>query len=375
MKTKKSAIKKTNPHSKYSPSMLEHLEVCPGYEKESGDNIFSLEGEMMHKACETGKLDKLDPEQLGCVQKCLDYIFNLTSADRKLFMDKKEVRLDVEGMTWGTADRLIVHQDGSASLVDFKFGRNPVDDAETNLQGWCYALGTFYKFPKIKTLVVHFLLPRRDEISTAEFARNSELATQIRLRIKTVIARRKEYEARPSDDMLNARIANCLYCGAKAKCQKLHSIAFKIAQKYDETFDIPEEVHSSQIQDPNEMAKAKAIANVMDRWAGSVSEHALQMVLSGTEIPGWELKTRMGRLRIQDAAAAFTAVKNLFNGITLEEFVCATSVSKSALDKFVSDRAEKGEKSRSVQELNEALIETGIGVRDPDTNYLSRIKG
>lgn len=380
--TKKAApapVKSKNPHADYAPSMLEHLEVCAGYEKESGDNIFSLEGQMLHAVCE-GKTppQPLNAEQDSCVQMCMGYVSTLidTKESKEIRLSKhlKEVKLDMEGMTWGTADRLLIWGDGSADLIDFKFGRNSVDAAETNLQGWCYALGAMFGFPQIKSIEIHFLLPRRDEVTTHSFERGGKFEEQVRLRISTIIARRKLYEKTRPAAMLKPCPSNCIYCGAKATCQMMHSIAFRIAKKYDETFDIPSEVHSSQIQDPKEMAKAKAIAVVMDRWAGSVTEHALQMVLLGTEIPGWEIKHRAGKLRIQDAAAAFTAIKTLFNGVTLEEFISATSVSKSALDEFVSSRAEKGQKAKSVQELNEALIETGIGVRDPDTTYLGRVK-
>lgn len=369
-KMKKTSKKNENLHAKYSPSMLEHLEVCPGYEKESGDNAFSLEGTLLHKACQTGRLAGLDTEQASVVRQCLDYVDGLKRKDTKA--DKREIKLDVAGYTWGTADRLLVHGDNSADLVDFKFGRNSVDDAETNLQGWCYARGVFHQFPKILEVRVHFLLPRRDEISTATFTR--DMVPDIDLRITAVIERRKYFEASKLEGMLNPRPVNCLYCGAKATCQNLHEIAFRIAKKYDETFDIPEEVHSSQIQDPREMAKAKAIAVVMKSWAGSVDEHALQMVLNGTELPGWEMASRQGKLKIQDAMAAFSAVKAMIPEVSLEEFVAYVSVTKTGLEEMVTARAQHGEKASSVRTLNENLIEMGVGTRDPDTNYLRRIK-
>jgi hypothetical protein len=41
---------------------------------------------------------------------------------------------------------------------------------------------------------------------------------------------------------------------------------------------------------------------------------------------------------------------------------------------MVTARAQHGEKASSVRTLNENLIEMGVGTRDPDTNYLRRIK-
>ena len=76
------------------------------------------------------------------------------------------------GLTFGTLDYLLIHPRLScADVVDFKFGRNAVPDAEVNAQIQAYVLGVFEKFPGLQIDQAHILLPRRDEVSTATYSR------------------------------------------------------------------------------------------------------------------------------------------------------------------------------------------------------------
>ena len=53
----------------------------------------------------------------------------------------RELKLNImNGLTFGTADIVMVKGD-RAIIGDAKFGWNPVEDAEKNLQGWAYAIG------------------------------------------------------------------------------------------------------------------------------------------------------------------------------------------------------------------------------------------
>lgn len=62
----------------------------------------------------------------------------------------KELKLSIlNGLTFGTADLVMVKGD-RAIIGDAKFGWNPVEDAEVNLQGWAYAIGVFEKYPEVQ---------------------------------------------------------------------------------------------------------------------------------------------------------------------------------------------------------------------------------
>lgn len=359
-----------NDHAKYPPSKLRNLELCVGYENDNTPNVAASEGTLMHKACETGDLSSLDEEQTEAVQKCTSYVQRLVQPTTRKKLH--EVRLNVAGYTWGTADCILIQREGRADVVDFKFGRNSVDDAESNIQGWCYAVGVFYNFSDVDSIAIHFLLPRRDEVSQHTFTR-ADYENMV-LRISTIIARRRAYEDKPDPEKLTPIPANCLYCARKAECTRLHAIALRYAGGYDVTFEIPPEFHPSNIQDPRQMAVLLPAAQVMERWAKSVKEHSTQMVLNGTEIPGQRLVSRQGAVEIRDAQAAFDSARALLPDLTLEEFVSIVKVSKSDLEELVRDKSPRGQKQRNSELLTETLIGNGIGVRGATVNYLTKIR-
>ena len=90
----------------------------------------------------------------------------------------------MENKIFGTVDRVII-KGTHVDLVDFKFGRGEIDDAEINIQGQAYLLGVMDKFPLLQTATVHFIIPRRDEVLTANYKRTD--MEGIRLRINLIV--------------------------------------------------------------------------------------------------------------------------------------------------------------------------------------------
>jgi hypothetical protein len=355
------------PHAEHSPSSLALKEVCPGYRSDSTPSVASEEGTRCHLALETGNDDGLDDEQLQVVGMCRDYAASI-EADARVHgevMIMREVKLEIASrLTFGTADLVMVSAKGTvADLIDFKFGRNPVADAEENVQMQCYALGVLEKFPDVQTVNVHILLPRRDEVSTARYTRADEF--RLRLRIETIIARASlpEPELRPTD--------GCLYCRKKATCPALHNHALKLASGYSDELVLPEEVRPSHITDPSVMARALQVARVMEKWCESVRHHALKMRLSGVEIPRHELRTRSGNRKINDALAAWGVVRDR---VEPDRFIACCDVSLTKLEDAVAANAPRGGKAKAKHELCEALAAVGAYEAGGESTFLTRTR-
>ena len=355
------------PHAEHSPSSLALKEVCPGYRSDSTPSVASEEGTRCHLALETGNDDGLDDEQLQVVSMCRDYAASI-EADARVHgevMIMREVKLEIASrLTFGTADLVMVSAKGTvADLIDFKFGRNPVADAEENVQMQCYALGVLEKFPDVQTVNVHILLPRRDEVSTARYTRADE--SRLRLRIETIIARASlpEPELRPTD--------GCLYCRKKATCAALHNHALKLASGYSDELVLPEEVRPSHITDPSVMARALQVARVMEKWCESVRHHALKMRLSGVEIPRHELRTRSGNRKINDALAAWGVVRDR---VEPDRFIACCDVSLTKLEDAVAANAPRGGKAKAKHELCEALAAVGAYEAGGESTFLTRTR-
>jgi len=208
--------------------------------------------------------------------------------------------------------------------------------------------------------------PRLDVVSTHVFTRDD--MDRIELRVETIIARAKadlEDQEMPTEE-------GCLYCSRKATCSALHKLALPIHNEYkkDELTIIPE-YHASQISDPNVMARAMALATIMEEWAGSVKFHANQMRReTGVEIPGYVWTSRKGDSVVNNAALVkFTADEF---GLTDEDMVSAMSLSLSKLAEKIGERAPTGKKKARIEAFKNSLIDSGAIEFKPDTFFLRR---
>jgi len=327
---------------------------------------------MMHKALETGDLKGLNEEQSRCVNMVSELF-----ASMKEELDKpdtttevhQELRLAIMGLTFGTADLVLVNG-AYAKIGDAKFGWNPVEDAETNLQGWAYATGVYEKWPSVDYVEVVFAQPRLDSISRAHFYRKADLE-RMKLRIAAVIARAKDHK--PED--LKPSEFSCLYCGAKATCTALHKKALVISSKFVELApdkELLDIYNPDQLATPELRGKAEILRRILEPWCEKVSKENLKHVLeTGEEIPGFEVKSRAGRRSVSDPQITWELVKDR---MTPEEFAGVTEVSVAQLLKAYSDKAPRGSKEKLKQEIEDRLTDAGILQGGDEIRYLQRIK-
>jgi hypothetical protein len=93
--------------------------------------------------------------------------------------------------TAGYCDFAAISEDGTrAELVDHKFGRNAVTNADQNLQGIAYMLGLKKRFPGLKTCTVRFIMPHIDHESEHTFDISNP--DSYHLRVRTVVCRAVE---------------------------------------------------------------------------------------------------------------------------------------------------------------------------------------
>ena len=352
-------------------SGLKYAEICPGFSNDSdGDTLAADEGKLLHKACETGDLTGLTDEQKEQVEKCLGFIAPMVvGADRDL--REQEMRVPIINRR-GIVDRLIV-KNRTAYAIDWKFGRNPVDDAEINNQGQAYALALLKGMPDIERVVVLFVSPRCNDISKGEFTQVD--VPRLETRIMTILARRAAVFEEAREDLLNPTDEICRYCGNRGTCPALYSKALVVAQNYADTqLDIPPKFHPSTWTTPEEHSIGRRLALVLEKWVESVKSHNLQFVMdAGQTIPGFEMKTKSGKREIRDTLAAYAALKD---DLTVEEFLAACGpVSMTKLEEAVAARAKRGEKSKRKEALYERLTDMGILETGRDVYYLARVRG
>lgn len=348
-------------HARYSPSTYGSREACRGWtpDKDASEvgKAAGYRGTAIHKAIEREDISRLhDADDIECAKKCISFIKNRLSK-LKIPRHLREVEVSVLDQ-FGFVDDLIISEN-YAEMTDYKTGWRPVVDAEENPQMQGYALGIFKKFPEIETLQVNLLMPRQDEISEATYTRASDymrLKDRIFKIIEGAKAADRLFESNSFEELMKILVPssnNCEYCGRKAICPALNSLALTVAKRYDPELLIPAHLHGSNITDPEMMATALQIAPVLEKWSSGVRKAAIDMrIHDGKEIPGYELGERRGTRKITNAQAAWDVVKDK---ISPEEFAGCADVSLTDLEKAVAAKSPRGEKRAAKTHLEDAL--------------------
>ena len=275
---------------------------------------------------------------------------------------------------FGTADRLIWKAESHhLDLVDFKFGYGEVDEAEINIQGIAYGLGGIDLYPDAKTLTVHFLIPRRDEVLKHTFSRE-ELESE-RMRVKLIIER-----ALTEDPVLSPNTEACKYCGVRAKCPALAAKLLPIAKKYAATAEAFEvslfnELNPANIDDPVTLNKMMQVAAVVDNWGSAVKKEALKRAVEeGVEYPDYDLHHRRPSFTFkgEEMIALFDAASHLLSDDELAR-TCKTSINE--LSKALAAKLPRGEKGTARGTIESTLLQAGLIPEDDEvhtTPYLRR---
>ena len=372
-------------HAEFGPSSIKMSAHCPGYEGESGTNPAAEMGTRIHEALETGDWSGLNDYESSLAQGCRnaeDAIFNKHGyVDFSELEDFKEIRLTMtlqDGEeTFGTCDRLTVNGT-EAVQIDYKTGQGAVDEPQDNWQAKAYALGAFQRFPQLDTIHFYFIACRRDEILFHTFTRDD--VDEIIHAISGVIQRAKEIRAcfsKADPSLLIPQTKICNYCKNAGKCPSLAKLAAETAIKYapgEENFlPMPEQVHGSFCDDPEELAKMLRVVPIVRKWASGVEFAARNLAIEeGVDVPGFEVKERRGRRSITSALAAYGVIKDMVNVEDFLDGIDKFPVGK--LEKLVSDMTPRGQKKEKVAEVMSELYKLGAVETGKDSQYLSEIK-
>ncbi len=376
-------------HAEFGPSTLKMFEVAPMYRSRQGTNEAAEMGTRIHAALETGNLDALVDEERAIADKIIEgeeqvlaYCgFNdLTSVE-----DHKEIRLTIKwdgplyseqcvdprtggvytktypNETFGTMDRLLIRGD-TAVAIDYKTGRGAIDDPEVNCQSQAYAAGAFQRFPQLKTIHFAFIVPVRDEILVATYTR--DMLPAFLLRISTIILRAR------TATTCNPQPGICDFCANQASCQQLADKALLIAKRYQfDGFPVPETVHASQVEAPEDMAVLLKLGRIMEDWGKAVKSRANYYAFEqGNEIPGFSKVSVAGKSNVLSTRAAADVLAPL--GITVEDVLDCAELKVSKLEELISSRAPRGKKGANTQAALDALQDSGLLTKNESSNQL-----
>ena len=280
---------------------------------------------------------------------------------------------------FGYFDRLGFKGKKVAHLFDWKFGYVPVQDAETNPQGWFFVIGVFDKYPELEHLWVHFIQPRIGEISRHKFTRKDDLP-----RVKAVFMSAKaEHEAfdakggheGDTQDMLKPSFESCQYCGSRMECKAIRQIVQTTYRNLDESrkteIVVPSDLDTKSIDDPNTLSQIRDLTVINEEWAKDAKWHITQKRLEdGVEIPGYKIVEKKGMTKVLDTQAVWDEATIL--GVPEDEIRECVTLSFSKVKKLVAKHAPNRQGSATAKQFECDMIDRDAIEVGPDSPYLKR---
>ena len=287
--------------------------LCEGYD-DKGSN-FAAEGSDAHSLCEyklrkalgmeakdpTEDLTWYDAEMEESASGYAAFVMELVAEAKKTCSDPVvliEQRLDYSKYVqsgFGTGDCVLI-ADGTLHIVDFKYGRGVLVEAEDNPQMKLYALGALEIFDclyDIDTVSMTIYQPRRANVSTFTLTRQELLDWA-----ETVLV--------PTAELAYAGDGEyhcgewCQFCKAKADCRERTRANMELA-RYE--FRQPPLLTDEEVEEI--LGK---LDNLMD-WASDIKDYALQAAISGKHWSGYKLVEGRANRRYTDENAVVAAVK------------------------------------------------------------------
>ena len=238
--------------------------------------------------------DVADDEMLEAAAIYADYIKETYLKAKETCTDviaETEIRLDLTAWIpegFGTADCLIV-ADGTLYVIDFKYGKGVLVEAEGNKQMMIYALGALGwadLLYQIDTVHMTIIQPRINNISEVEMP-----ASDLRRWGEEVLAPIAQIayeglgEFKPSEDA-------CRFCNANGSCK---AQADYFVSLFDENED-------DARLDPAAAGEILQRAAGMKDWLARLEEAVKDACLAGSEVPGWKLVEGRTRRQYTDEA-------------------------------------------------------------------------
>lgn len=377
-------------HHPYSPSSLQSRESCPKYTGHTGPvHEMALTGTLQHNAVD-GEIDdpRLPDYRAHAVVECIKFAEEraklfpggtvlreqyLPVDDRLIPIVEEVVNTDPDtglqspgwvvhmfhGTTAGYLDFAVLSADKTeAEIIDWKFGNNAVEDAETNLQGIGYLLGLHKKFPTLKKVTVRFVMPHLDYMSEHTFT--SDQFDSLLLRVRVVVGRAIEAHRNANDfSMATPNSSACMFCGHIGRCPAVTAVALKLGKKY-RPLEIPEHITPSTVHDPTDVGTGIRLAAVMATWAEAFRRQATARTIEDIDfVPdGYTLVTSQKRI-VKNARALADAAKKFIPAEQHKEVEALFDISIGPLEKLISTAAPRGSKESTVDDFGKAALEAG----------------
>ena len=317
----------------------------------------AAEGTLLHEAIVTGMLDYLDAEQQAAVTACNDFANTIIRRDEDTLIAEYKVSIEDtdETLTEGTVDFAAIHRDGSADLVDWKFGRGSVPDANGNYQLAAYALGIMQKFG-CHSVTAHIFQPRIHAHTSYTFTNADAILHNIRFIIN---------RAKQDSILLCASDEACRYCRAASTCPACN-------QRYGL---VPADIQNNMLTDPAKLLDLWERSQMATKLVDAIKAAVTVYIKEHGSLGDWTIEQRAGKREVKDVGQLYERIRDFIPSHDLAE--CYSIKVSAVLDKL-TERIQKTAEHNGVKVLKkdakkqaEDMIEDLL-VRAPGSAVLTK---
>jgi hypothetical protein len=303
------------PEPTLAASRLEAMDECPGYVKDlfQKDMTAADDGKAIHAAIETGEIPEgFTPDQRAMVEWCSDVLAN--SAYRESPSSISGIEADVHHeyelhipfiKKPGFIDVLILFDDGTASIIDWKTGRQKQEHPDHNLQFKAYACGLWMQNPALKSIEIIAAYPRLKVVERSTFTYPDFLASMEKL--AEISWKSQNYTGRLTPN------ESCGRCGRASECPALMKESFNLVRVTGSELPANLDPANVPLDKPHVLAYLRDMGTKLDAWIKAVKDRANYFVKEmGMDLPGYRLTTRKGSRKFRngnDVAGMIFAVE------------------------------------------------------------------
>jgi len=335
-------------HAKLSPSSSDRWLECPASivrapETEDEGSEHAREGTAAHAlgehclrlTCDAHGAEfpkdhaKYDsPEMRTYIQGYLDYVRRHTG-EGELFIEQK-LQIFPAFDVWGTADAVVVTADGVLKVIDLKYGKGVLVEADDNTQLLLYGIGAltldWLSRVPVHTVEVHIYQPRRNNIVSATYP-VEELVAWVRAN------EHKVARAHAGTDLAMPG-AHCKWCPTKGVCRERAEHNLKLAA-FDFASVTPTCTDKSGLTE-EELVKIFLNASLIKTWVEDVEK---EVAKRAHEAPVTGLKFVAGRAvrKIIDKVKAI----GLLRAVGIEPMTEPEMLGITALEKLIKEKGLK----------------------------------
>lgn len=225
---------------------------------------------------------------------------------------------------FGTSDAIIIDQ-GELTIIDFKYGKGVLVDAEDNAQLRLYALGALAELGflyDIERVNMAIFQPRRQDTPSEA----SMLASELKAWGDEYVKPRAEKAYQGTGDFAVSE-DNCRFCKVRGKCPAQ-------AEHYIALFEDNKELDTLS---PQELGALLEKAQGLKQWLTELEERATEALYSGEDVTGFKLVEGRSSRRYTDEDAIIAVLMEQ-DDLELDDYIESKLVGISKLEKTLGKK-------------------------------------